>query len=403
MFIIYIHQYFRTPSEPGGTRSYWISRELIKAGHQVTMITARKEGQKKAVEHQQIDGIDVIYIRNPYHQRFGFRKRLQSYLRFIWKAGRILFKKQKDADLVIATSTPLTVGIPPLLLKKIRGVPYVFEVRDLWPEVPIQMGALRNPLLRKSALLLEKMIYNNALHIVALSPGMQAGVIKAAGRPEKVSMIPNMAKVDKFGNKEKNDKLRKDLGLQENTFRVIHFGAMGLANGLDYIVDAARVLQQKGVTDVKFVFFGEGSEAPRLMERVEKENLGNVRFFKRVPMEQLAEVLKLCDASIISFLDIPILYTNSPNKLFDSLSAGLPVILNSAGWTRDLVKNHQCGAYVNPNKPEDCADVIMKWKNDRVLLNKLGENARHLAASQFDKSILCPRFVEIIENLNIKK
>ncbi len=402
MHIVYIHQYFKTPAEPGGTRSYWISRELINAGHRVTMITAKKEGQQKPVVKKDIDGISVFYVRNPYHQSYGFFRRLRSYFRFIWKAGRVLFK-QKDVGLVIATSTPLTVGIPPLLMKKIRGVPYIFEVRDLWPEVPIQMGALRNPLLQKIARWLEKAIYNNAKHVVALSPGMQEGVVRLTGRPEKVSMIPNMAKVDKFGKGTSDDTLRQRLGLQENSFRVIHFGAMGVANGLDYILDAARILQHWGESDVEFVFLGEGSQALRLMERTQLGNIGNIRFFNRVPMEQLAEVLKLCDASIVSFLDIPILYTNSPNKLFDSLSAGLPVIVNSAGWTMEMVEKHHCGAYVNPSNPEELANLIVEWKNDRALLKKLGQNARQLAESSYDKSILCAKFVTIVNTLNKKQ
>lgn len=399
MRIVYVHQYFKTPKEPGSTRSYHIIEELIKAGHSITVIGANKEGQKEKVVKTTVDGIDVYFIKNFYSGKLNVKERLWSFFRFMWGATKVLFKQQ-DVDLVIATSTPLTVGVPALLFKKFRNTPYLFEVRDLWPEFPIQMGALRNPVARGLAKWLEKSIYKNAWHIVALSPGMKDGVVKVLGRSNNVSMIPNMAKVDKFWKREKNEELRKELGLQKNTFKLIHFGAMGIANGLDYIVDAAIALKKRGVSDIEFVFLGDGSVTEGLKEKSRLNDLNNVVFHGRVPMDKTSEIVNLCNASIVPFLDIPILYTNSPNKLFDSLSAGIPIIVNSNGWTRNIVEDYQCGAYVNPNNPEELADILIEWKNNPEKVKQLGLNARMLAETKYDKSILCKKFVKVVNTFD---
>src|SRR5690606_17101786 len=173
MNILYIHQYFKTPKEPGGTRSYWIAQELIKNGHQVTMITADPNASKQKREAI-IDGIKVIYLQEAYSQHMSISTRLKSFLGFVWKSITEA-RKQKDIDLVIATSTPLTVGITALYMKLLKKIPFIFEVRDLWPEVPIQMGAFKSPLIVKPMRWFEKTIYKNAKHVIALSPGMQDG------------------------------------------------------------------------------------------------------------------------------------------------------------------------------------------------------------------------------------
>src|SRR5690606_26341692 len=198
-----------------------------------------------------------------------------------------------------------------------RKIPYISEVRALWPEIPIQMRALNNPAIRSIALSFERRIYKNANHIKAPSPRTQHGGTKH--RPEsKTCMIPNMAKVDEFWPREKNLDLIRQLGLSPSSFKVIHFGSLGLANGADYIIKAATLLKDN--KDIEFIFIGRGSTEAVLKKMVADNGLENVHFLGRFPMSETSEIVNFCDASIVSFKDIPILYTNSPNKLFDSLS-----------------------------------------------------------------------------------
>jgi len=392
MKILYIHQYFVTPAEPGGTRSYWIARELIEHGHDVTMITSSSKYDAD-VSEKIVNGIKVIYIREDYSQNMSIVRRLKAFVSFMFKSSQQALK-QKEIDLVISTSTPLTIGVPALLMKLFKKVPYVFEVRDLWPEVPIQMGAIRNPILIWLTRYFEKLIYRQAQHVIALSPGMQEGVAKYIPI-HNTSMIPNMSKKDEFWPREKNIELQNRLGLNAETFKVIHFGSLGIANGAETILESAKLLCDDKT--VEFLFVGGGANEQALINECKKHRLNNVHFLGKFPMVETSEIVNLCDLSIVSFKDIPILYTNSPNKLFDTLSAGKPLIVNSAGWTKDLVEEYNCGFYVDPNCPNQLAEKIKYLQANKLLLQEMGEKSRWLAENIFDKSLLCKQFVQVIE------
>jgi len=392
MRILYIHQYFKTPREPGGTRSYWLAQELLKNGYEVTMITINKY-QKESVKEYNADGIKVVSYGIFYNQSMGIKDRLKSFTDFMVKSTRYALKHSKEYDFVFATSTPLTVGIPALLAKWFKKKKYIFEVRDLWPEVPIQMGAFKNPLIIGLTRWLEKTIYKNAEHVIALSPGMQDGVIKYIPK-EKTSMIPNMSKKDEFWPREKDYDLMKQIGLKEGYLKVIHFGALGEANGIDTIIESASLLKEQ---KIQFLFLGAGSTEERLKKVIEQKNIKNVLFHNRTPMELTSAIVNCCDISLVSFKDLPILYTNSPNKLFDSLSAGKPIIVNSAGWTKDMVEEYNCGYYVNPNQPKELVDKVLYLKNNSDIVKQMGRNSRNLAETVYDKSILCKQFVETVE------
>ena len=396
MNILYIHQYFVTPEQSGGTRSYWIAQELLKQGHQVTMITTNVKTQQKEIREEKIiDGIKVVYFKEEYNQSMSVFRRLISYLGFVNKSYKEA-AKQKGVDLVIATSTPLTVGITALYMRIIKKVPYVFEVRDLWPEVPIQMGAFKSSWIIKPMRWFEKKIYQKAEHVIALSPGMQDGVMKYLPR-EKTSMIPNMSKIDKFWSREVNKDWLQELGLEEGVFRVIHFGSLGLANAGHTIIESAKLLKDNHT--IQFLFVGGGSEEEKLKQMCIDNNLNNVLFFGKIPMKELSETVNLCDVSIVSFKDLPILYTNSPNKLFDSLSAGKPILVNSAGWTKAMVEENNCGYYVNPNHPQELVEKVKYLQANPEICKTMGRNARKLAETKYDKSLLCKEFATVIEQV----
>ncbi len=403
--ILYINQYFKHPAEPGITRSYWIAKELINRGYEVVMLAHRNElldhvKNVKPVEITNIDGIKVIYIKNKYSNDMGVVKRAISFVNFMIRSTKYAYK-EKDVDLVIATSTPLTVAFPALIRKWFKKTPLVFEVRDLWPEVPIQMGAIKNKILIKFLRWFEKITYKNALHVVALSPGMLDGVLKYVPK-ENTSMIPNMAKIDKFWPREPNDKLIQSMGLRKDSFKAIYFGQMGLSNDLETILSTAIQLQKENDTNIEFVIIGHGSKYKKVQETIYYENLTNIKLFSRVPMSQMSEILNFCDVSLVMFSNIPILYTNSPNKLFDSLSAGKPIIVNSAGWTKIMVEEAECGLFVEPDNSELLKNALLDLKNNPALKSMMASNSRNLAEQKYDKSILCYQFGEMIDKLYLK-
>lgn len=398
MNILYIHQYFKTPDIPGGTRSYWNSLELIKNGHKVTVIRYDKT-IKQTVERKVVDGITIISIKIEYSMYMGILARLQAFLSFMFYSTRIALK-EKNIDLVIATSTPLTIGFPALVLKKFKKIPYIFEVRDLWPEVPIQMGGLKNKLVIKVARWFERAIYKNASHIIALSPGMQQGVIDTGISKESTTMIPNMAKIDKFWTRAINLEIVKKHKINPETFKIIYFGALGEANAIEYVLDAAELLKSEHT--IEFLFIGYGPKSDVIIERVRTHNLTNVSYLGVFEMETTSDIVNCCDVSLVTFDNIPILATNSPNKLFDSLSAGKPIIVNSPGWTKDLVEDYDCGVFVDPTSPKSMADKIITLKNSPETIKRMGINSRKLAETKYDKSILCKEFVSVVQQVENK-
>lgn len=397
MNILYIHQYFKTPQEPGGTRSYWIAKELIKRGHKVTIITATNTSINEPGKFN-IEGIEVIYVNNSYSNYFSKLKKIWVFIKFVSLSMKEALKL-KDIDIVYATSTPLTVGLVALLLRHIKGWRYIFEVRDLWPEFPIQIGAIKNGLLIKLLKSLERRIYRRSEHIVALSPGMREGVIATGIPDDKCTIVPNMSKPDKFYPREVSKDIIKQFNINIDKFNVIHFGSMGVANGLDYIINAANELTKWGDKSIHFIFLGDGAMLPKLMQMVEEYGLSNVDFLGKHKMDIVSEIVNCCDISITTFKNLPILYTNSPNKLFDSLSAGKPIIVNSAGWTKELCEKEHCGFYVDPEKPEDLATKLLEIRDKSNLLKMWGENSRRLSLQIFDKNILSSKVADIIERV----
>lgn len=396
MKVVYVHQYFCTPAEPGGTRSYWIAKELVSRGHQVTMITSCKPSHPEPCRVN-IDGIEVVYVKNSYDNYMSTFKKLWSFVRFLFLSAKTA-QKEKDVDLVFVTSTPLTVGAVALWLRFHKGWKYVFEVRDLWPEFPIQVGAVKNPLAIKFLRWFERKIYEKSEHVVALSPGMQDGVVKVGTPVEKTTMVPNMSKPDLFYPHEKDEATIKQFGIDTNKFNVIHFGSMGRANGLEYIVEAAKVCADNGANDINFVFMGSGATEPILKKYVEDNNLKNVQFLGSHKMSTVIEVVNICDASITTFKNLPILKTNSPNKLFDSLSAGKPIIVNSAGWTKDMVEQKKCGFYADVEDPSDLANKLIEVKDNKELLAEWSKNARRLSEETYDKAKLSAQVADVLEN-----
>lgn len=401
MNILYIHQYFTTREGATGTRSYEFSKYLVKQGHKVTVITGdsmlssvRPNKETFLTKHYLIDGINVIAIRNKYSNYMGNIQRILSFLKFMF-ASCLIGLRQKNYDIVYATSTPLTVAIPAICLKIFKKIPYVFEVRDLWPEAPIQIGAIKSKVLIKFLRMIEKKAYDESAHIVTLSPGMSDGVYQTGIPKNKVTMIPNCSDLDLFDEKI-NDLTYESKYKLKDKFVVVHGGSMGIANGLDYVIDAAIELKKKEVNDIVFVLAGDGKTRPYLEKKSRENNLNNVVFTGSISRKDMPKLLSLANITITSFRNLPILATNSPNKFFDSLAAGKPVIVNSNGWTREIVEKHNIGYYVDPESPKQLAQLLIEIKNKKEMLEEMGKRARQLAEEQYERSKLAKQVERIL-------
>ena len=397
MNVLYLHQHFATREGAGGTRSYEFARYLLKQGHQVTMVTAhRQAGGIENLRHQQIDGIDVISLGGFYSNHLTPRQRIREFLRFMWRCSR-LRDVPAQPDVVIATSTPLTIGIPGRILSRRYRVPFVFEVRDLWPQAPIEMGALSNPVAKWIARRLERWLYKVADHIIPLSPGMEQGVLEAGGNPAKVTTIPNASDVDLFSPAHRNRSLLEPFGVADQ-FVAVHGGSMGAANGLEYLVLAAEELARREIDDIHIMICGYGGTRERLEQMCSERGLVNVTFTGSIPRKELGPIVSSVDVAITSFKNLPVLATNSPNKLFDGLAAGIPNIVNSAGWTKDLVEQADAGCYVDVTEPAQLADALIRYRDDKALRARQGAHARTLAETTFARELLAARFCGVLES-----
>ncbi len=404
MRILYIHQYFASRKGRTGTRSYEFGRYLAGKGHEVTMITSGLANEEFPVcrkepccEHE-IDGIRVVSVAGGYNDPNvgtalnGWQRMVKFYefSQAAVQAGRGL----REPDVVFATHTPLTVGLAGLALGRYFCVPFVFEVRDLWPEALINVGALNNPLVIWWLRRMAGRIYRGADHIVALSPGMKAGIVRAGVAPDKVTVIPNACDLDLFRPDLDGSAARERLGLGRR-FAAIYFGAMGLANGLEYVIEAARILAERGNERIALVLQGSGGKREELENLARGYGLTNVVFSPLASHEEVAGIVAGCDVCLTIFRAARE-QTWSPNKMFDSLAAGKPVLLNVSGWLAETVEHNGCGRYVDPHHPEALADALEELAGDRALCRRMGENARALAERQFDRRLLAARLEKVL-------
>lgn len=403
MKVLYFHQHFGTPQGSSGTRSYEMARALLAAGHQVTMVCGSYQraalnlpyNEKMGWSRGEIDGIDVISLPLPYSNRDGLAKRAWLFLRFAWRSIRIAL--QDEYDLLFATSTPLTAGLPGIAANLLRRKPFVFEVRDLWPELPRALG-MRNPILLGGMSVLEWLSYRSAQACIGLSPGIVAG-IKQRSQPDKpVAMIPNGSDLDLF-----RPGCRQDLdlpGVAPDDFVAAFTGAHGIANGLDAVLAAAAILKSHGEARIKLIFIGDGKEKERLMVVAQSRGLDNCLFLDPMPKRELAELLGRLDCGLMILKNVPAFYYGtSPNKFFDYISAGLPVLNNYPGWLADLIAAHQCGLVVPPDDPVAFAEALIHMANYPDECAQMGQNARVLAKAEFARDKLAAQMVAFLEGI----
>jgi glycosyltransferase involved in cell wall biosynthesis len=389
--ILYIHQYFKIPSEGGAIRSYYIAKGMIENGHQVQMITSHN---RKNYVKKDIEGIAVHYLPVKYSNHFGFFRRIYAFLLFAHKAY-YLGRRFDNIDLVYATSTPLTVALTALRLKQKKQIPFVFEIRDLWPEAPIRLKELRNVFIKALSRKLEIKAYRKARKIIALSPGIYEYVSNLA--PEKsIYLCPNLSDCTFFEKKDKKNTVLLQKHKIGNAFVIAYFGATGKINALEYFLDLVKVSEDHK-QDIRFFIIGDGAMLSRLKRIAENRNLKTIEFLPHMDKFRLKEYLSICDAAYISFINNPVMKLNSPNKFFDALASGKMVITNTKGWIHDLVKENECGFYLDPENPQDFISMIKPFLVESQIL-KQQDNARKLAEKSFDKD---KRIKELLNFLTI--
>ncbi|RUO37296.1 glycosyltransferase WbuB [Aliidiomarina shirensis] len=392
MKVLYFHQHFSTPKGSSGIRSYQMAKKLVEEGHQVTMVCGSYGGGNTGLHSifangkrvGNVDGIDVIEFDLAYSNIDGFLKRTAIFLKFALKSIGIALRH--DYDVIFATTTPLTAGIPGIFARWLRRKPFVFEVRDLWPELPKAMGVITNPLVLWGMSVLEWISYRSATRCIGLSPGIVDGIAACGVKRDRIEMIPNGCDVDIFSQ---NETPWRPNGVSESDFLAIFTGTHGQANGLDSVLDAAGELEKRGRNDIKIVLIGDGKLKPDLQYRASELNLSNLIFCDPVPKNQLVGLMASADVGLQVLANVPAFYYGtSPNKFFDYISAGLPVVNNYPGWLANLIGKYDLGVAVEPDNKKAFADALEFCADNRRALAEKGQNAFALAQTEFERSKL---------------
>ena len=394
MKILIYHQYFISRDGAGGTRTYENGKALIEAGHSVTVVCGSGHSglvsdYKNGVRSGSVDGIQVIQFDTKYSNYQSMPRRALSFLSFILRSSHLIFTL--DYDLIFATSTPLTIGIPGILAKILRRKCFVFEVRDLWPELPKAMGIITNPIALGGLSMLEYLIYHSADRMIGLSGGMVEGIVRRGISGDKVALLPNGCDLRLF---DTSGVVLKENLFDADDFVVIFAGAHGIANGLHNIINTAAYLQDLGEIQIKFLFIGHGNCKQGLIADVESKDLKNCTFLPPMPKHEVGNYFMIADVGLQALKNIPEFYNGtSPNKLYDYMAAGLPIIINYPGEAAQVITTNNLGIAVSPDNPAALGDALILLKNNPSMVIEMGLASRRVAVEKFDRKKISQSWV----------
>ncbi|MCK4899578.1 MAG: glycosyltransferase family 4 protein [Anaerolineales bacterium] len=402
MHILLIHQAFAALDEPGGTRHHELARYLSRKGHRVTIIASPVSYLTGEAANEHIpwmetqDGGEGVTILRAYtypalHR--SFMHRVLSFFSFMFSSFFISLRV-KHVDLVWGTSPPIFQGATAWAVARLKRVPLLFEVRDLWPAFAVAVGVLRNKVLIRASQWLERFLYRHANLVVVNSPGFTSHVRERGA--QRVELVPNGADTSMFNPQADGLTFRHVHGL-EGEFVGLYAGAHGMSNDLNVVLDAAKLLQDE--PHIIFVLLGAGKEKLSLLRRAEVIGITNVRFLSPVPKNKMPEALAAADACIAILKPVELYKTVYPNKVFDYMAAGRPVILAMQGVIQEVVEDAGAGIPIKPGDPTALAEAMRKLAADPHLRHEMGMRGRHCVESHFDRSVLAGKMLELMEGL----
>lgn len=397
MKILYFYQYFSTSNGSWGTRVHEFTREWVKHGHEVTVVSSIYSKSDlmadKFIEDQDFDGVKVKVVNVRVDNKQPIYKRIYTFLVYAliscWYALTI------RADVVIASSGPITVGLPGLVAKYLKGRKLVFEVRDLWPDGAIELGLLNNKWLQKLAYWFEKKCYKAADLIVTLSPGMQHEIIEKHHHNNVIS-VTNSANIVLFATIQK---FPADITSFKKRKYALYTGNIGMVNNVEWMFEAAKILGILGRNDIQIVWIGDGQLKQQLAERKELEGVDNLILMDLMPKNQLVAIVQNAMVCLAPLKDTRVLNTSSPNKFFESLAAGVAVIQTTNGWMKDFVSQHEVGFTVDPNNANALAELLIEIDANPQAQIEMGKRAMEIAKLEFDKTILAKKMLTSIEDV----
>ncbi|WP_214228901.1 glycosyltransferase family 4 protein [Pedobacter sp. B4-66] len=407
MRVLLLHQYFLEQDDPGGSRFNELTAQWTEQGHEVTVLAGMMHynGHEKRdiykgkwfVNNQQ-GKVNVwrTHVSESYNS--GFIGRLWGYFSFVFSAlWAGLFKVKGKYDIILVTSPPLFIGITGYLLSRIKGKPFVFEIRDLWPESAIDTGVVTNKMIIKLAYALEAFIYKKAKKINVLTPAFRKTLIEKKSVPEdKIIFIPNAADFslsDHLLHDFDVTGFRKNLNWQDK-FVITYVGAHGVANHLDQVLETADLLRD---TNVLFVLIGQGMQKNQLKELASKMQLQNILFLDPVAKAEVFKYIFASDMGASVLKDVETFKTVYSNKTFDYMACKKPIFMAIDGVSRELVEEANAGIFVKPENPKDFAEKVKLYMSDPELIRQQGESGYSFAKQNFDRKVLANKYIEYLK------
>lgn len=399
MKILYLHQHFATPNMPGITRTYEMAQRLAAMGHEVHVITTDQSPSQVAVRFYTTkeQNVWVHWFPNRYSNKMGYPRRLLAFLRFACALPRKM-RELSPADVILASSPPLTIATPAIVGARILRIPYVLEVRDLWPELAIAMQILETRFLIVLARLLEKLAYRDARHIIALSPGMKAQIVRQKVRASKITVIPNCCDHELFDTTEKERKsTRAKMSFLKGRKLVLYAGTIGFANQLEYVVRMAARSKQRG-HKLCYVVMGSGKEETLIRDLAADLGVLDDNFFllPPVPKSEIPKFFAAADINLNVLRGAKELGNSSPNKFFDSIAAGVPVAINFGGWLSTLLKKTGAGLVLPPGQPTEAADLLNQSLWTSGWQARAGRAASTLGKKHFSRAFHARRLERVL-------
>jgi len=398
--VLLIHQAFCGPNDPGGTRHYEFARRMVAKNHRFSVVTSnlsyltgQEVNQNQPRRFESLDGIRVFRAYTYKAQSPSFLRRIVAMVSFAFTSV-ITALRAESPDVVVGTTPPIFQAVSACVVSALRRKPLLLEVRDLWPDFAIDMGILKNPFAIRMAQWLERVLYRRASHLLVNSPAYRDHLIGKGIGSDRISLIPNGVDPEMFDPDERGEHLRRQFGLN-GKFVVTYAGALGIANDIDTVLQAAKLLMQYE-PDIHFLLVGDGKERSRLEQKAQLMALDNVTFAGPQPKNQMVEFLAASDAFVAILQDIPMFRTTYPNKVFDYMAAGRPTILAIDGVIRDVVEKGNGGIFVPPGDALALSEAARSLYRNQELCCRMGADARAFVAENFHRDKHATAFLELV-------
>ena len=407
MRILFFSHYFPPEVNAPAVRTYEHCREWVRQGHEVHVVTCipnHPQGRvyegydpSLATQREEMDGVQVHRVWTYIAPNKGFLRRTLDYMSYMFSAALVSLRLPRP-DVIVATSPQFFCACAGFLASKIKRAPWVFELRDLWPESIVAVGAIRNPLVIGALEAIELFLYDDSEHIVSVTKAFRKNLVGRGVDSNRVEVVTNGIDPNMWGGLTK-EAARAELDLPEDQFIASYIGTHGMAHNLETLLGAAEALRDE--EEIHFITAGDGAEFENLKQLRREKGLDNVTMLGQVPREQARLYLHASDASLVLLRDSDLFKTVIPSKIFEAMAAGNPVLLGVDGEARAIVEDAQAGVFIEPENAEELARTTLRLKESPERCQELGQNGREAVRKRFDRKKLANKMLNCLQSASV--